>query len=160
MQGHYFCPKDNQTPSWLWHCLLASKENKHLLKVEKDSRRNLKIDSWPIGNHGLTHLHHAFPLAYPPRYRILSLFWPILWWTIGRLLWHAGLSTNLSSLDHRRVLLTNLLRTRASEDQWMVTPWCDEWLTTWCGLTLGRVLQVHVAAWFALVQVKSGCEKS
>jgi hypothetical protein len=29
------------------------------------------------------------------------------------------------------------LRTGASEDRWMVAPWCDEWLTTWCGLTLG-----------------------
>jgi hypothetical protein len=37
---------------------------------------------------------------------------------------------------------------------------CDEWLTTWCGLTLGRVLQVQVAAWFALVQVKSERERS
>jgi hypothetical protein len=27
----------------------------------------------------------------------------------------------------------------------------DEWLTTWCGLTLGRVLQVQVVAWFVLV---------
>jgi hypothetical protein len=52
------------------------------------------------------------------------------------------------------------LRTRASEDRWMVAPCCDEWLTTWCGLTLGRVLQVQVAAWFALVQVKSGRERS
>jgi hypothetical protein len=52
------------------------------------------------------------------------------------------------------------LRTEASEDQWMVAPWCDEWLTTWCGLTPGRVLQVQVAAWFALVQVKSGRERS
>jgi hypothetical protein len=52
------------------------------------------------------------------------------------------------------------LRTGASEDRWMVAPGCDEWLTTWCGLTLGRVLQVHVAAWFALVQVKSGRERS
>jgi hypothetical protein len=43
------------------------------------------------------------------------------------------------------------LSTGASEDRWMVTPGCDEWLTTWCGLTLGRVLQVQVAAWFALV---------
>jgi hypothetical protein len=34
------------------------------------------------------------------------------------------------------------LRTGASNDRWMVAPWCDEWLTTWCGLTLGRVLQV------------------
>jgi hypothetical protein len=52
------------------------------------------------------------------------------------------------------------LRIGASEDRWMVAPGCDEWLTTWCGLTLGRVLQVQVAAWFALVQVKSGREKS
>jgi hypothetical protein len=44
------------------------------------------------------------------------------------------------------------LRTRASEDRWMVAPGCDEWLTTWCGLTLGWVLQ--------MVQVKSGREKS
>jgi hypothetical protein len=43
------------------------------------------------------------------------------------------------------------LRTGASEDWWMVAPGCDECLTTWCGLTLGRVLQVQVAAWFALV---------
>jgi hypothetical protein len=52
------------------------------------------------------------------------------------------------------------LRTRVSEDWWMVATGCDEWLTTWCGLTPGRVLQVQVAAWFALVQVKSGCERS
>jgi hypothetical protein len=52
------------------------------------------------------------------------------------------------------------LRTGASEDRWMITPGCDEWLTTWCGLTLGRVLQVQVEAWFALVQVKSGRERS
>jgi hypothetical protein len=30
----------------------------------------------------------------------------------------------------------------------------EDWLTTLCGLTLGLVLQVFVAAWFALVQVK------
>jgi hypothetical protein len=30
----------------------------------------------------------------------------------------------------------------------------EDWLTTLCGLTLGLVLQVLVAAWFALVQVK------
>jgi hypothetical protein len=30
----------------------------------------------------------------------------------------------------------------------------------WCGLTLGRVLRVQVAAWFALVQMKSGRERS
>jgi hypothetical protein len=53
-----------------------------------------------------------------------------------------------------------MLRTGASEDRWMVAPRCDEWLTTWCGLTLGRVLQVQVAAWFALVQVKSKRERS
>jgi hypothetical protein len=52
------------------------------------------------------------------------------------------------------------LRTGASEDRWMVIPGCDEWLTTWCGLTLSQVLQVQVAAWFALVQVKSGRERS
>jgi hypothetical protein len=51
------------------------------------------------------------------------------------------------------------LRTGASEDWWMVAPGCDEWLTTWCGLTLGRVLQVQVMAWFALVQVKSVRER-
>jgi hypothetical protein len=49
---------------------------------------------------------------------------------------------------------------RAPEDRWMVAPSCDELLTTLCGLTLGRVLQVHVAALFALVQVKSGRERS
>jgi hypothetical protein len=52
------------------------------------------------------------------------------------------------------------LRTGVSEDRWMVAPGCDEWLTTWCGLTLGQVLQVQVAAWCALVQVKSGRERS
>jgi hypothetical protein len=52
------------------------------------------------------------------------------------------------------------LRTRASEDRWVVAPGCDEWLTTWCGLSLGWVLQVQVATWFALVQVKSGRERS
>jgi hypothetical protein len=52
------------------------------------------------------------------------------------------------------------LRIEASEDRWMVAPGCDEWLTTWCGLTLGWVLQVQVVAWFALVQVKSGRERS
>jgi hypothetical protein len=30
------------------------------------------------------------------------------------------------------------LRTGASEDRWMVAPWCDEWLTTWCRLTLAE----------------------
>jgi hypothetical protein len=38
-------------------------------------------------------------------------------------------------------------------------PWCNEWFTMWCGLTLGLALHVRVAAWFALVQVKSGHEK-
>jgi hypothetical protein len=28
------------------------------------------------------------------------------------------------------------------KDRWMVAFWCDEWLTTLCGLTLGQVLQV------------------
>jgi hypothetical protein len=51
------------------------------------------------------------------------------------------------------------LRIGASEDRWMVAPWCDEWLTTWCGLILGRVLQEQVVAWFALVHVKSGRER-
>jgi hypothetical protein len=52
------------------------------------------------------------------------------------------------------------LRTGTSEDRWMVSPGYDEWLKTWCGLTLGRVLQVQVVASFALVQVKSGRERS
>jgi hypothetical protein len=33
-------------------------------------------------------------------------------------------------------------------------------MTTLCGLTLGLVLQVLVAAWFALVQVKNMRERS
>jgi hypothetical protein len=53
-------------------------------------------------------------------------------------------------------IILRLMRTRASEDQWMVATWCDEWLTMWCELTLGRVLQVQVVAWLELVQVKSG----
>jgi hypothetical protein len=57
-------------------------------------------------------------------------------------------------------LETKTLRTGASEDWWMVAPGCDEWLKTWCGLTLGRVLQVQVATWFVLVQVKSRRERS
>jgi hypothetical protein len=36
----------------------------------------------------------------------------------------------------------------------------EEWLTTLCGLTLRLVLQVLVAAWFALVQVKNRRERS
>jgi hypothetical protein len=36
----------------------------------------------------------------------------------------------------------------------------EEWLTMLCGLTLGLVLQVLVAAWFALVQVKNRRERS
>jgi hypothetical protein len=47
------------------------------------------------------------------------------------------------------------LRTGASEDRWIVAPSCDEWLTMWCGLSLGQVLQVQVAAWFASMEVKS-----
>jgi hypothetical protein len=43
-----------------------------------------------------------------------------------------------------------ILRTGASEDRWMVAPGCDEWLTTWCGLTLNQVLQVQVVARFAI----------
>jgi hypothetical protein len=58
------------------------------------------------------------------------------------------------------VCVVNALIKGDIEDRWMVAPGCDEWLTTWCGLTLGRVLQVQVAAWFALVQVKSGRERS
>jgi hypothetical protein len=57
-------------------------------------------------------------------------------------------------------LIKGRLRTGVSEDWWMVTRGCDEWLTTWCGLTFGRVLQVQVAAWFTLLQVKSGHERS
>jgi hypothetical protein len=46
-----------------------------------------------------------------------------------------------------------------SEDRWMVTPWW--WvIETLCGLTLCLVLQVQVAAWFALVQVKNKCKRS
>jgi hypothetical protein len=56
--------------------------------------------------------------------------------------------------------MSNTLRTGMSEDRWMVALSCDEWLTMWCWLTLGRVLQVQVVAWFALVQVKSGWERS
>jgi hypothetical protein len=52
-------------------------------------------------------------------------------------------------------LCYDLLRTGAFEDRWMVAPGCDVLLTTWCGLTPGRVLQVQVAALFELVQVKS-----
>jgi hypothetical protein len=43
---------------------------------------------------------------------------------------------------------------------WSLLAGCDEWLTTWYGLTLGRVLLVQVVAWFALVHVKSRCERS
>jgi hypothetical protein len=46
------------------------------------------------------------------------------------------------------------------EDRWMVASWCDEWFTTLCGLILGYVLQVQVAAWLVLVQVKNKCERS
>jgi hypothetical protein len=43
-------------------------------------------------------------------------------------------------------LIKGRLRTGVSKERWMVAPWCDGWLTTWCGLTLGRVFQVQVAA--------------
>jgi hypothetical protein len=46
------------------------------------------------------------------------------------------------------------------EDWWMVASWCDERLTTLCGLTLGYVLEVQVAAWLVLVQVKNKRERS
>jgi hypothetical protein len=36
----------------------------------------------------------------------------------------------------------------------------EEWFTTLCGLILCLVLQVLVAAWFALVQVKNRRERS
>jgi hypothetical protein len=36
----------------------------------------------------------------------------------------------------------------------------EDRLTMLCGLTLGLVLQVLVVAWFALVQVKNGRERS
>jgi hypothetical protein len=39
-QGCYLCPEDNPAPSRLRHCLLASKENKYLLKIEKGSCRS------------------------------------------------------------------------------------------------------------------------
>jgi hypothetical protein len=45
------------------------------------------------------------------------------------------------------------------EDQWMVATWCEEWLTTLCGLTLSQVLQVQ-AYWLVLVQVKNKRERS
>jgi hypothetical protein len=32
------------------------------------------------------------------------------------------------------------------EDRWRVASWCDESLTTLCGLILGYVLQVQVAS--------------
>jgi hypothetical protein len=62
--------------------------------------------------------------------------------------------------NHLIQLGQQTLRTGASENRWMVAPGYDEWLTTWCGLTFGYVLQVQVATWFALVQVKSGRERS
>jgi hypothetical protein len=46
------------------------------------------------------------------------------------------------------------------EDRWMVASFCDEWLTTLCGLILGQVLQVQVAAWLVFVQVKNKRERS
>jgi hypothetical protein len=79
----------------------------------------------------------------------LCSFWPC--W--GLMLMRGKFCWKMLHFDHGYV------RTGASEDRWMVAPICDEWFTTWCGLTLGRVLQVQVAAWFALVQVKSGARK-
>jgi hypothetical protein len=49
-------------------------------------------------------------------------------------------------LANDTIAMVPLMWTGASEDQWMVAPSCDERLTTWCGLSLGRVLQVQVAA--------------
>jgi hypothetical protein len=43
------------------------------------------------------------------------------------------------------VVVVATLRTGVSEDRWMVTPRYDDGLTTWCGLTLGRVFQVQFA---------------
>jgi hypothetical protein len=51
-----------------------------------------------------------------------------------------------SSCVTSRVPLVLPMRIEASEDKWMVAPWCYELLKTWCGLTIGRVLQVQVAA--------------
>jgi hypothetical protein len=42
----------------------------------------------------------------------------------------------------------------------MVASWCDECLTMLCGLILGYVLQVQVAAWLVLVQVNNKRERS
>jgi hypothetical protein len=69
----------------------------------------------------------------------------------------------MSTIQERQAPMNQSMthvRTRASEDRWMVAPSYDEWLTTWYGLTLVRVLQVHVVAWFELVHVKSEHERS
>jgi cytochrome bd-type quinol oxidase subunit 2 len=42
---------------------------------------------------------------------------------------------------------------------WSLLAVVSDW-QMWCGLTLGQVLQVQIATWFALVQVKSGRERS
>jgi hypothetical protein len=90
----------------------------------------------------------GFCLAFDPLFEFFSrfFFFSFLW---------IGYWCVLSMHSSR-----GRLRTGASEDRWMVAPGYDEWLTPWCGLSLGRVLQVQVAAWFALVQVKSELESS
>jgi hypothetical protein len=89
----------------------------------------------------------GFCLAFDHLFEFFSRFFFSFFW-IGYL---CVLSMHLSR---------GRLRTRASKDWWMITPGCDEWLTTWCGLTLGRVLKVQVEDLFMLVQVKSGRERS
>jgi hypothetical protein len=42
--------------------------------------------------------------------------------------------------------VANALIKGETEDRWMVAPGCDECLTTWCGQTLSRVLQVQIGA--------------
>jgi hypothetical protein len=54
--------------------------------------------------------------------------------------------------------LVHLHKLHWFEDRWMVASWCDEWLTTLCGLILGKVLQVQVAAWLALVQWRTSAK--
>jgi hypothetical protein len=61
----------------------------------------------------------------------------------------AGVHRQLQEPSHS--CRANEVRNRVSEDRWMVAPSYDEWLTMWCGLTFGWVLQVQVAAWFVLV---------
>jgi hypothetical protein len=46
------------------------------------------------------------------------------------------------------------------EDRWMVASLCDEWLSTLCGVIIGKVLQVQVVAWLVMVQLKNKCERS